>query len=128
MLLKNAMKKDMERAESKGRFLIDGFPRNKNNVDGWDNTVASEIDFKFVLFFECPEEECFRRCMDRGAHGSGRADDNEVSLRKRFATFQNDTWPIIQSYEKLSKVRQVDGQAQPDQVFEQVKSIFAEFN
>lgn len=121
------MVKDMERAGSKGRFLIDGFPRNQNNYDGWTSSVAKEVDFKFVLYFDCPEEECFKRCISRGASGSGRSDDNEQSLRKRFATFQNETWPIVQLYDKESKVKWVDGTAEPDQVYKRVSEIFAQF-
>jgi len=37
---------------------------------------------KCVLFFECTQDECERRIMDR-AKSSGRPDDNLESLRKR---------------------------------------------
>lgn len=50
-LLHNSMTKS-----DKKKFLIDGFPRNKNNVEGWENTVAKSVDLQFVLFFECPRE------------------------------------------------------------------------
>ena len=36
-----------------------------------------------------------RRCLGRGAAGSGRTDDNEESLRKRFVTYEEATMPII---------------------------------
>lgn len=117
----------MEKPGSKGRFLIDGFPRNQDNYDGWNKSVADSVDFKFVLFFDCPEEECFNRCMSRGASGSGRADDNAESLRKRFTTFQTQTLPIVEIYEKDNRVKRVDGKADADQVFEQVKQIFESF-
>ena len=35
------------------------------------------------------------RCLGRGAAGSGRTDDNEESLRKRFVTYEEATMPII---------------------------------
>ena len=38
------------------RFLIDGFPRNENNLEGWEAQMKDRADVKFVLFFECPEE------------------------------------------------------------------------
>lgn len=43
-------------SSDKKKFLIDGFPRNRNNVDGWESTVAKSVDLQFVLFFECPRE------------------------------------------------------------------------
>lgn len=38
------------------KFLIDGFPRNKDNLDGWEKQMEGKADVKFVLFLECPEE------------------------------------------------------------------------
>lgn len=40
----------------KNKFLIDGFPRNKNNLDGWNNIMTGKVDVMGVLFFDCPED------------------------------------------------------------------------
>ena len=45
----------MDRSAVK-KFLIDGFPRNEDNLDGWERQMGDKADVKFVLFFECPEE------------------------------------------------------------------------
>lgn len=50
-------------ADSKNKFLIDGFPRNADNLDGWERQMDGKADVKFVLFLECPEEVC---CMQQG--------------------------------------------------------------
>ncbi|KAF4520591.1 hypothetical protein B566_EDAN006002 [Ephemera danica] len=81
------------------RFLIDGFPRNQNNLDGWNQAMADKVELLFVLFFECAQEICSERCLKRGAAGSGRSDDNPESLQKRFDTYMNATMPIIKHYE-----------------------------
>ena len=49
---------------STNKFLIDGFPRNKDNLEGWVREVGDKADVKFVLFFDCPEEvsECLVIC------------------------------------------------------------------
>ena len=41
------------------KFLIDGFPRNEDNLDGWERQMGDKAEIKFVLFFECPEEVMF---------------------------------------------------------------------
>ena len=41
---------------SKNKFLIDGFPRNKNNLDGWNNLMTGKVNVMGVLFFDCPED------------------------------------------------------------------------
>jgi UMP-CMP kinase len=43
------------------KFLIDGFPRNKDNLDGWNRQMASSVNLLFVLFFDCPQEVMFLR-------------------------------------------------------------------
>ena len=40
----------------KENFLIDGFPRNKDNLDGWNRVMNSVAVVRKVLFFNCPEE------------------------------------------------------------------------
>ncbi|KAJ3640056.1 hypothetical protein Zmor_003376 [Zophobas morio] len=118
-LLENAM----QRSE-KNKFLIDGFPRNQNNLDGWNSTVANNVHQLFVLFFECPKEACVERCLGRGAAGSGRSDDNMQSLEKRFNTFITETQPIVKYYDQKGLVRRVDATKSPDEVFAEVKILF----
>jgi UMP-CMP kinase len=38
--------------------------------------------------------------LARGAAGSGRSDDNEESLKKRFDTYMNATMPIIAIFQE----------------------------
>jgi len=114
--------KAMEKSAS-DNFLIDGFPRNYDNLEGWNKEAGEKVNLKFVLFFECDTEVGVRRCLDRGKE-SGRADDNEESLKKRILTYKNSTMPVIEHYEKLDKVRRVSSEASPDEVFTMVCKLF----
>uniref|UniRef100_A0A131Y1B9 UMP-CMP kinase n=1 Tax=Ixodes ricinus TaxID=34613 RepID=A0A131Y1B9_IXORI len=119
-LLDRAMKKD-----GTNKFLIDGFPRNKDNLDGWNDAMSDKVHLQFVLFLECPEQTCVERCLKRGQQGSGRTDDNMESLRKRFRTYTEDTLPIIQYYEKMDLVKKADtSNNDPDEVFKGVAKHF----
>lgn len=119
-LLERAMKDS-----GKMDFLIDGFPRNQNNLEGWNKEMGEKVNLKFVLFFNCPLEVCTQRCLDRGAAGSGRSDDNLESLKKRFDTYMNATMPIIEHYEEQDLVRKIDATRSPDEVFEDVEKLFS---
>ena len=55
----------MEQSSS-NKFLIDGFPRNKDNLDGWEQAMDGKVDIKFVLFFDCPREVSGPRLPQRG--------------------------------------------------------------
>lgn len=74
----------MESHQSHGNnlFLIDGFPRNKDNLDGWNRVMKDHADVQFVLFFDCPEDIMEARLLERGKT-SGRSDDNIESIKKR---------------------------------------------
>lgn len=109
----------------RNRFLIDGFPRNEDNLQGWMRVMADKVNVQFVIFFDCPKEVCVQRCLDRGK-SSGRADDNEESLKKRFVTYFDATMPIIEYYKNLALVKEIDASRPQDEVFEDVKRLFQE--
>jgi len=121
-LLRKAMEETIKANEQKFRFLIDGFPRNEDNLQGWTSVMDDKADVKFVLFFDCGNEVCIDRCLERGK-SSGRTDDNRESLEKRIQTYLQSTRPIIDLYAKQGKVRTVDASRNVEEVFTDVKAI-----
>ncbi|KAI9164629.1 bifunctional uridylate/adenylate kinase [Blastocladiella emersonii ATCC 22665] len=109
-------------ASGKNRFLIDGFPRKMDQADAFEETVAAS---DFVLYLECPEREMETRLLKRG-ETSGRVDDNLESIRKRFATFRDTSFPVIEKYRALGKVHQISCLGTRDEVYAKVHAIFAE--
>lgn len=118
----------MKHNETTNKFLIDGFPRNKDNMDGWNREVGDKANLIAVLFFDCSEDVCIERCLNRGAQGSGRSDDNIDSLKKRINTFHNDSMPIIKYYDEHNLVKRIDAGKPANEVFEQVKQEFSKLN
>lgn len=89
----------LERAmlEASGKslvFLIDGFPRNYDNLNGWEARMPKVASVSGVLHYDCPLEVLEKRILGR-AKDSGRSDDNLESIRKRFTTFRTDTIPVL---------------------------------
>ena len=101
-LLENAMREAIE-TENKTRFLIDGFPRKMDQAEKFEETV---VESKFVLYFSCSEETLLQRLLKRG-ESSGRIDDNIESIKKRFQTFKDTSYPVIVAFEMRNKVREV---------------------
>lgn len=62
------------------------------------------------------------RLMKRG-ESSGRVDDNEETIKKRLQTFHDITKPVIDYYESQGKLKRVDSEKAPDDVFAQVQKI-----
>lgn len=120
-LLENAMKAS---GDVEG-FLIDGFPRNENNLQGWNNQMDGKVNVQFVLFLSCPVPICIERCLNRG---QGRTDDNEESLKKRIETYNQQTFPIIEHFKKSGLVREVKSERPVDEVYADVVEVFSVAN
>lgn len=104
-------------------FLIDGFPRNFDNLQGWQEAMAEdEFQVQGVLFFDCSESVMEQRLLERGKT-SGRTDDNAEAIRKRFRTYLDSTMPVIMHYEKQNKVFKVDATPGPEEVFEATAAL-----
>jgi len=103
-------------AEGKSCFLIDGFPRNLDNVTGWERVVGASADVCGVLFYEASEEQLEKRLLARGAT-SGRVDDNIESIKKRFRTYMNESMPIVEKYKEKGMVTAIDGMPPVEEVW-----------
>lgn len=119
-LLKTAMEKS-----GQTKFLVDGFPRDMDNLRCWETVMAPFAKVAFLLFLDCTEEVMKDRLLERGKT-SGRSDDNLESIVKRFRTYEEQTRPIINHFESINLVRKVDSNRDPDIVFEDVSMHFAE--
>eukprot|EP00039_Didymoeca_costata_P031050 m.32883 g.32883 ORF g.32883 m.32883 type:complete len:323 (+) comp8463_c0_seq2:245-1213(+) len=111
-LIKNEMK-SVENPD-KG-FLLDGFPRAVEQVPAFEEQV---VPAKGMLWFDCDEDELIPRLLERGK-SSGRADDNEESIRKRIQTFREKTQPVLDLFEKEgnSRARTINASGTPEDVF-----------
>ena len=91
----------------KKKFLVDGFPRSKENLDVWYEVMGNIFVLNMVLVFHCPEEVLQERLLSRGLT-SGRSDDNIESIKKRFKTFHVTSEPVIAEFKRMGKVKIVD--------------------
>ena len=56
-----------------------------------------------VINFECSDAVMTKRLVQRG-QTSGRVDDNEDTIKRRLATFRQETLPVIEFYSKRNIV------------------------
>ncbi|BBM98597.1 adenylate kinase [Marchantia polymorpha subsp. ruderalis] len=108
-------------ASGKSRFLIDGFPRAIDQAKAFEAKICRPDK---VLFLECPKEVMEQRLLKRG-ESSGRSDDNQATIIKRFETFQKESMPVIGFYDGVDKniVAKVSSVPPPNQVYEVVVSV-----
>ena len=77
-------KKAMNKNHASNKFLIDGFPRAIDQAMAFEEQVGA---CAFTLYLDCPEDVMRGRLLERGK-SSGRVDDNEATIVKRFKVFQ----------------------------------------
>jgi hypothetical protein len=73
-----------------------------------------------VLYIDASDETMKKRLMKRG-ETSGRVDDNEETIKQRLNTFHEATKPVIEHYEKQGKVRRINSEKNPNDVFVDVE-------
>ncbi|KAK2467123.1 hypothetical protein APHAL10511_001381 [Amanita phalloides] len=122
-LLQNAMDAALQErvdwSDGRSRFLIDGFPRKMDQALGFEKEVCTS---SLVLYYATTEQVMLSRLMERGKT-SGREDDNEESIKKRFRTYERDTAPVIDFYRTQGKVAEVDASASIDEVYKQTRLV-----
>lgn len=103
------------------KFLIDGFPRNQENLTAAENIMKIEPDI--VLYFDCTEEELIRRLLNRN---QGRVDDNIDTIKKRLKVFFDCTLPVVDYYSSKGKIRKMNAEKPVEEVFEDVKCVITD--
>ncbi len=118
-LLKKAMDQAM-RLQGKTNFLLDGFPRSLDNMEGWYQVFGREAELPTMLHFECPYPVLEQRILGRAKY-SNRSDDNVASMKLRFDTFKAKTLPTLELFQGLNKVIEVDASLGREAVYAMVK-------
>jgi adenylate kinase len=106
--------------DAKG-FIFDGFPRTLAQGEALDSILTEEnIPIRRVLALEVDEDELTNRLLERGKE-SGRPDDqDEGTIRNRFAEYSTKTEPLLSYYENQGKLSRVYGKGTVDQIFDRL--------
>ncbi len=128
-------------------FLLDGFPRNIAQAEALDEILAgkkSSLDAAIAI--EVPEEVSLRRLLGRrvcsecgrnyhldappkndwtcdvcgGAVVERTDDHDEQTIRERLKLYHEQTEPLKAYYRDRGLLREIDGQASPDDVFDRI--------
>ncbi len=99
--------------------MIDGYPRNMENLNGILEAFGDSLNIVCALHLTCNEECCVARLLNRG-QSSGRADDAEEVIKKRFNTFYNESLPVVEKLKEKATMVEVDSTKSPEEVTKNV--------
>ena len=102
--------------DSKG-VIFYGFPRTIAQAEALKKMLAERgQDVSVMLDLEVPEDELMVRLIKRGKD-SGRADDNEETIKKRLHVYHSQTSPLIDWYKNEKKYQHINGLGTMDGIF-----------
>ena len=103
--------------------IFDGFPRTipqaealKKMLDERGDKVAAMIEL------DVPEDELMTRLIKRGQE-SGRADDNEETIKKRLVVYHSQTQPLIEWYKQEGLHHHINGSGTLERIFGDIKNV-----
>ena len=96
--------------------IFDGFPRTIPQAEALKEMLARRgTEVAGMLELAVPDEMLTERLINRGKT-SGRADDNEETIKKRLAVYNEQTAPLIEWYEKEGKRHAVKGYGSMEEI------------
>ncbi|HEY9540722.1 MAG TPA: adenylate kinase [Luteimonas sp.] len=113
------------RDDTKGGFILDGYPRNLAQADALDallGRIGQPMDYAVQL--EVPVDLLVERIAGR-AKAEGRADDSPESVRTRLRVYDEQTAPVIEFYRQHGQLTVVDGVGSLDEVFTRIVEAIA---
>ncbi len=138
--------------EAQDGFLLDGFPRNRQQGEALDRAIESlGRRLTAALLIEVPDDEVVRRLSGRrvsvksghvyhvefdppkhegrcdvdGSRLIQREDDKPETVRHRLQVYHDNTKPLIDYYERQGILRRFDGARSPTEVHDHIRATIA---
>jgi adenylate kinase len=138
------------RDDCRGGYVLDGFPRTAVQAAMLEKLAASQGHEIVAVLVDVPAEILEKRMTGRRncpvcgeiynvyfkppraegfcdlhpeARLNRRADDNEETARKRIETYERETQPLVDFYEKSGRLRRVDGTRPAEEIFRDIEKI-----
>ncbi len=105
------------------KILFDGIPRDDAQMQDFDRIMAEAGRDFLCIHFLLDAKEATERILGR-AKAEGRADDGSTEIiQRRMQTFTEKTLPVIEAYERQSKVTTIDAKRPIDVIYADLTSV-----
>ena len=103
--------------------IFDGFPRTIPQAEALKQMLSERGDkVAAMIELDVPEDELMQRLIKRGQQ-SGRADDNEETIKKRLVVYHSQTQPLIEWYKQEGLHYHINGLGTLERIFSDIKKV-----
>ena len=103
--------------------IFDGFPRTIPQAEALKKMLEERGDkVAAMIELDVPEDELMKRLILRGQQ-SGRADDNEETIKKRLVVYHSQTQPLIEWYKKEGLHHHINGLGTLERIFADIQKV-----
>ena len=103
--------------------IFDGFPRTIPQAEALQRMLDERGDrVAAMLELDVPEDELMQRLIKRGQE-SGRADDNEETIKKRLVVYHSQTQPLIEWYKQEGLHHHINGSGTLERIFSDIQKV-----
>ena len=103
--------------------IFDGYPRTITQAEALEKMLNERGDrVAAMIELDVPEDELMQRLIKRGKE-SGRADDNEETIKKRLVVYHQQTQPLIEWYKQEGLHHHINGLGTLDRIFGDIQKV-----
>ncbi len=103
--------------------IFDGFPRTIPQAESLAQLLKDRgTEVSAMIDLDVPDTLLVERLINRGK-SSGRADDNEETIKKRLEVYGSQTAPLIEWYKKAGKYYHIKGVGEVDGIFSDICKV-----
>lgn len=144
-VVRDVMRARLSKRDIKGGFILDGYPRTKNQFNHFKQILGNSYDLHFI-FIDVRDVEVKRRLGKRRSCACGatyhlvfnppkekgicdnckskikiRSDDRPDVIKQRLELYHAETGPLISYMQKMGTVLHVDGEGGIDEIKKEIK-------
>ena len=111
--------------EKKNKLIFDGYPRSLSQAKNLDILLnSSDQKIHFIFFLNVKKETIIKRIEKRKVLEK-RADDNLVTILKRYDTYMDTTKPVLDYYSKKQNFYEINGDDKKANISKEIEQILS---
>lgn len=108
----------------RGRFLIDGFPRDLAQIEAFNKIMGKKVVVKSCLYLDAAESTLERRLLALADSEHARDDDTVEIIHKRVQNYRKEVCPVQEYFQYEGLFERIDANRDIDKVWHDVQQYF----